>query len=447
MDASGISVLVDKISDHRFDGYTDNMLADEIERFRSGPGISGISDAVSALKEVASALAETEETLRVELGKLGVAWQGAAGDRAGRAVVQQADFSTDARDTVTDAAERIFAQGEAFNRTLHKLPDAQALRDGARGYGLLDSISSLLGFETDNTRKVAQAREARAQALEALNAYARDSGENLSGLREISAPQAVRANTGPVVPREIDAGGGPGEVTTASGAVRAPVAAPASAPGASAPTPAPMSAPATGPAPVSAPGANAPTPAYGTPLPQAPASGAGAGAGSGPARPVVQPTAPQSTAPSSVASVTAAAAGFVGAARHTQQQSSGGAPGTSGVSGAPATPGGPGAPGTTGVPGAVAPGTPGCPARASRHPATPSAASSRSLPANPVERRARLVPGHRVRLVPGRRVRPARSAARRALRLRPGSSANRPHRAARTPNNRWPRASRSAVRR
>ncbi|TKG73123.1 PPE domain-containing protein [Prauserella endophytica] len=349
MDNLDISVLVKKIGDHRFDGYTDNMLADEIDRFRSGPGISGISDAVDALEAVGEALAETDQALRTELGKLGVEWQSAAATQAGAAVARNADFSAQAGDRVSHSAKQIFAQGEAFNRTLHKLPDSAALRQSG-GYGLLDSIGSLLGFETDNARKVAQAREARQQALEALNAYARDSGEYLAYTPSLDSPQAVRADTGPRLPGEIDAGGGPGDVTTTAGAV-GQVHAPA-------PTPGPVASGVSG---VSA--ATAPTPAYGIAAQAPPARSTGSGS---PApRPVAQSTTASSAATSPAP--TPSATGYVGGTRQPQQHQSGSGtlpPSTS----TPATPGGQ----TTGVPGSTGTVPPAAGVVGTKNPGTPA---------------------------------------------------------------------------
>ncbi|MEU6645941.1 magnesium chelatase [Saccharomonospora sp. NPDC046836] len=368
MDNLDISVLVERIGDHRFDGYTDNMLADEIDRFRSGPGISGISDAVAALKAVAESLSETDDTLRRELGKLGVEWSSDAGRQAGETVTRQADFSAEANDKVNDSAERIFAQGEAFNRTLHKLPDAQSLRQGAGGYGLFDSVASLLGFETDNTRRVAEAREARQQALQALNSYAQNSGENLAGTQELGSPRAVVADTGPRLPGAIDAGGGPGDVTIAAGAANTPVPPPVPAPG-------PAVAPATGAA------ANVPTPALGLPV-QQPARRSTGSVGAAPGTAPHQATAPSSapTAPTPVTSVagvsrqvpqyqqpgTVSGSGSASVTPSTGVPAvptgSGAAPGTVSPSPPPATGGvvtGPRAPGAA-VPGPIG-GTPGAP--------------------------------------------------------------------------------------
>jgi hypothetical protein len=205
-----VSAMVEKIRNHRFDGYTDTGVATEIEKFRSGDGIGSIGIAVEALRAVAGALAETDVTLRRELVKLGVEWQSQAGGQAGQVFTEQAGFSSDATEKVDHSAEMIFAQGEAFSRTLYKLPDAATVRKGAGGFTLGDAALSLIGFETDHVRDVLAAKNARAQAVEALNAYAAQSGENLSSAQSLVNPQGLMLDS---------SAGGPGALDVAGSAV------------------------------------------------------------------------------------------------------------------------------------------------------------------------------------------------------------------------------------
>ncbi|SFP77269.1 PPE-repeat protein [Amycolatopsis arida] len=323
-----IATLIDRIREHRFDGYDNIRLADEVDRFRAGRGTGGIIAAVDALKAVGEALADTERTLREELAKLGVEWQSEAGERAGAAVNREAGFSAVAKERVDHAAEMLFAQAAAFSRTLHKLPEAQTLRDGAGGYDLADTALSLIGYETDNARKVRAGREARQQALAALNAYAAESAQHLAGSEPIAPPEALRMTEGPRLPEVVNAGGGP-----------VPTDRPAGTTAASAPAqPAASTTPPPPPLPGRAPVADAPTPAFGVPV--RPATSPARHSGSEPGSRATTPSsAPRSTGPS-------------------------GAPGSGAVppsgGGATATPGGaatpgPAAPGTGG-PGAVAPG-------------------------------------------------------------------------------------------
>jgi len=207
MELAEVSAMVEKIRNHRFDGYTDTGVATEIEKFRSGDGIGSIGAAVDALKNVAVALADTDDTLRRELAKLGVEWQSQAGGQAAQVFSEQAGFSQDAMAKVDHSAEMIFAQGEAFNRTLYKLPDAATVRKGAGGFTLGDAALSLIGFETDHARDVVAAQNARAQAVEALNAYAAASGENLSAIEVLAQPQNLLLNSSAQEPSAIDRAG------------------------------------------------------------------------------------------------------------------------------------------------------------------------------------------------------------------------------------------------
>ncbi len=259
-----VSDLAGRLRDLRFDGYTDTGIATEIERFRSGDGTGSIGTAVDALKAVAGALADTDKTLRDELGKLGVEWQSEAGGAAGQVFTEQAGFSQDANSKVTHSAEMIFAQGEAFNRTLHKLPDPETVRKGAGGFTLGDVLLSLIGFETDHAKSVDAANNARAQAQEALNDYAKTSGENLLTTDTLADPEALNL-TQTTTAAGVGGGSGPldlaGTATelTPDGSVRPASAAVESKYVPPTPVVQPISNP-------KSPGYDAPTPAYGVPL-------------------------------------------------------------------------------------------------------------------------------------------------------------------------------------
>ncbi|MBN6035852.1 hypothetical protein [Amycolatopsis sp. 195334CR] len=201
-----ISAMVERIRGHRFDGYSPNGIADEIDKFRSGGGVGGIGEAVDAMKAVAAELANTDKTLREELSKLGVAWTSGAGGRASAVLVEQAGFSADAGDKVTQSAELIFAQGEAFTRTLHKLPESSAIRAGSGGYSLGDGLMSLIGYETDHAKAVKESREAKDQAVGVLNDYAKASGDNLSWTEALNAPEALNLAGAPGGPSPLDIG-------------------------------------------------------------------------------------------------------------------------------------------------------------------------------------------------------------------------------------------------
>lgn len=201
-----ITTLVEKLRDQRFDGYDPESLALEVEKFRDGGGTASMGDAVDALKQVAGALSHTDTTLRDQLAALGVSWQSEAAGQASTVLADQAGFSADANTKVAQAAQLIFEQGEAFNRTKNKLPDPEALRQGDGGYTLGDTIFSLFGFETDHAASVKASIEAKAQAVDALNAYAHDSGNYLASSQPVEAPQSMNMLSSPGAAAESVAG-------------------------------------------------------------------------------------------------------------------------------------------------------------------------------------------------------------------------------------------------
>ncbi|MFD2417841.1 hypothetical protein [Amycolatopsis pigmentata] len=235
-----LPTLVGKLHDQRFDGYDAGLLATEVEKFRAGPGTASMGTAVDALKSVVTSLATTDATLRRQLSDLGVTWQSRAGGQAGAVLAEQAGFAGQAYDNVTKSAQLIFDQGEAFNRTKNKLPEPGTLRKGEGGYTFADTVFSMFGFETDHAGEVRAGAEARAQAVDALNSYAHDTGDYLAASQSVPAPQSLDTVPPPEsVPLPDTGAGGSGPSipdsgpTIAAGAkdvCHAPPAVPASQP-------------------------------------------------------------------------------------------------------------------------------------------------------------------------------------------------------------------------
>ncbi|WP_103347846.1 hypothetical protein [Amycolatopsis sp. CA-128772] len=212
------SELAAGIQNHRFDGWTNTAIATQITRMVDGDGTGSIGTAVDALKAVATALAHTDQTLRAQLLKLGVEWQSRAGGAASQVLTEQAGFSQDATTKVAHAAEMVFEQGEAFNRTKYKLPDAETVRKGAGGFTLTDgALLSLIGFETDHARQVEAANDAKAQAQQALNEYAQQSGTNLLSTQSLSDPESLKLAVPGVTPGVLDVAGAAVSVTPDGG--------------------------------------------------------------------------------------------------------------------------------------------------------------------------------------------------------------------------------------
>ncbi|MEU5258291.1 hypothetical protein [Amycolatopsis sp. NPDC021455] len=213
-----LSELAAGIQNTRFDGWTNTAVATQITRMIDGDGTGSIGTAVEALKAVAAALAHTDQTLRAQLLKLGVEWQSQAGGAASQVFTEQAGFSQDATTKVAHAAEMVFEQGEAFNRTKYKLPDAETVRKGAGGFTLTDGLLlSLIGFETDHARQVEAANDAKAQAVQALNEYAQASGTNLLSTQALGDPESLKLAAPGVTPGVLDVAGAAVQVTPDGG--------------------------------------------------------------------------------------------------------------------------------------------------------------------------------------------------------------------------------------
>jgi len=61
-----------EIGDYRFEGFSNAELATMVDQVRQGPGSASMNRAVEALTTIANSLKETDNTLRTELGKIGV---------------------------------------------------------------------------------------------------------------------------------------------------------------------------------------------------------------------------------------------------------------------------------------------------------------------------------------------------------------------------------------
>lgn len=209
---------LDKVRQLRFEGYTVGMLALEIDLLREGRGTGSMSNAVNALASVATALRNTDETLRAELGRLGIEWTGGGASAAHDVMQASATFAEDATGKINESSQVAFGLSEAFQRALNTLPDSQTLREGADGLSTMDVLADLIGHETDHAAKVRAASAARDQAVDALNQLASTCAEELACVRELGEPGAIVLDHGPLPPALPDDGASAGYQTMAAAA-------------------------------------------------------------------------------------------------------------------------------------------------------------------------------------------------------------------------------------
>ena len=123
-----------EIKDFRFQGYDNSALATLVQRFSTGDAAQKFSDASYALRQLASTLADTDETLRTELRKLGIEWRGAAGDNAGQAVTVSADVATAGTDAAQQNSKATAVQGATYSQTRNSMPEPGKLQEIGRAH-------------------------------------------------------------------------------------------------------------------------------------------------------------------------------------------------------------------------------------------------------------------------------------------------------------------------
>ncbi|NUT51243.1 MAG: hypothetical protein HOV94_28670, partial [Saccharothrix sp.] len=208
------------IPDFRFAGYDNHALADLVQQFSTSGAAQKFSDASHALRELASTLADVDDSLRTELKKLGIDWQGAAGDNAGKTVTVSADVAASGTDAAQQNSKATAVQGATYSQTRNGMPEAGALR-GDTETNLGDKVGGFFGYETDHAREVKETQAAREQAIRGLEQYteaSRDALNQYQGMNrppqfDVTTASSIGTPVAPVVqPGGLPGGGLPGGV-------------------------------------------------------------------------------------------------------------------------------------------------------------------------------------------------------------------------------------------
>ncbi|KOX35055.1 hypothetical protein ADK67_00585 [Saccharothrix sp. NRRL B-16348] len=183
-----------EIKDFRFQGYDNPALAALVQQFQSGDAAQKFSNASHALRQLAKTLNETDETLRGELRKLGIDWQGAAGDNAGEAVTVSADVATSGTDAAQQNSQATAVQGANYSHTRNGMPEPTQLRgDTETNFG--DKVGGFFGYETDHAKEVKQTQAAREQAIRGLDQYTDASRDALNQYQGMNKPPQFEVTT------------------------------------------------------------------------------------------------------------------------------------------------------------------------------------------------------------------------------------------------------------
>jgi hypothetical protein len=185
------------LSDLRFDGYDNELLAKQVNGLRNGPGPDSLYDAVVALMKLADGLSDTDAALRQQLADIGVTWQGEAADGGTSATEDATIYADQSQGPVTDSAKGVDSQGAAFSTGKNSAPDAGSL-NGPTDENGFDQFMGFLGHTTDHAQQVKDTNASRQQAVDAMNGYQSSSADALGRSQALPVPPGMNLNAQPV---------------------------------------------------------------------------------------------------------------------------------------------------------------------------------------------------------------------------------------------------------
>lgn len=174
----------EQLPDFRFEGRSNGDLSQLIAKFNSGDSARAFGEASNGLRQLAAQLEETDQTLRRELGKLGIAWQGAAGDKAGTAFKAEADYADEMNTSGQQNSTATMVQSESHSSARNSMPEPAKL-NGATETSFVDDVGGFFGYETDHAQEVKETNAAREQAIQGLTQY---TDASRSALDQFQAP-------------------------------------------------------------------------------------------------------------------------------------------------------------------------------------------------------------------------------------------------------------------
>ncbi|XVS64265.1 PPE domain-containing protein [Actinosynnema sp. CA-299493] len=200
------------ITDFRFEGYDNQALATLVQQFQSGDAAQKFSDASHTLRELSASLGEVDETLRRELKKLGIDWQGAAGDQASEKTTVMADYATEADEAGRQNSMATRVQGESYSQTRNGMPEPQKLRGDTETH-IGDDFLGFFGHETDHAKEVKETQAAREQAIRGLDQYTEASRDALNQYQGMNKPPQFDVTATSSVSTPVASVGLPGGTT------------------------------------------------------------------------------------------------------------------------------------------------------------------------------------------------------------------------------------------
>ncbi len=185
------------LSDLRFEGYSNERLAAQVDALRGGAGSETLQNAMRALVVLSLGLVEADVTLREQLKKVGVNWEGEAAGGGTSATENAAIYAEEAIDPVTGSARGVGDQTASFHNTSNSAPESGTLRGPTEENGF-DHIAGLFGHTTDHAQQVKETNAARNGAVDSMNGYQSSSSGALGQAQALPVPPGMNLVAQPV---------------------------------------------------------------------------------------------------------------------------------------------------------------------------------------------------------------------------------------------------------
>jgi len=202
----------------RWEGMSNGELAAAIRLLNDGPGAAGVQQAAQALNTIATNLQQIDQTLHTQLQAIGINWQSTASELAQEMTNESAAYGGSASAAGGANSTGVTNQGDAFSAAKNAVPTVSDLQSPPTTSFLDAAGATLTGHTADNAQQVSRSKQARQQAIDALNSYGNNSQSGINNHQPMPPPPGYSVS--PSAP----AGGG--QVTTVSSAPPPPVTVP-----------------------------------------------------------------------------------------------------------------------------------------------------------------------------------------------------------------------------
>ncbi|GAA2779592.1 hypothetical protein [Saccharopolyspora taberi] len=191
---------IDPIRDIRFEGMDIPELMQWIAQIKDGRGTESMNSAVRGLEECVQVVVDLDNTLRAELGKLQIAWEGNAGSMAAAATQQQTAVMAEAQDPLAQSANNVDAQGRGYESAKHTLPNTSELVNTQTENPIEAGAGAVFGYESDYDQEAKRIDGQKQASQAALGSYRDTSVAQADAFQPLPemAPAAVSAQSAAV---------------------------------------------------------------------------------------------------------------------------------------------------------------------------------------------------------------------------------------------------------